>query len=51
MFLFSLMQAKGSAVGVERGRAVAMRAGEMFAVFEHFFFIMTDFIWKHRLRK
>jgi hypothetical protein len=38
MFLFSLMQAKGSAVGVERGRAVAMRAGEMFAVVEHFFF-------------
>jgi hypothetical protein len=45
MFLFSLMQGKGSAVGVGRGRAVAMRARVMFAVFEqNFFFIMIAFI-------
>jgi hypothetical protein len=45
MFLFSLMQGKGSAIGVGRGRAVAMRARVMF---DHFiFFIMTDFMCQH----
>jgi hypothetical protein len=40
------MQGKGSAVGVGRGRAVAMRARVMFAVFEQFFFHYDCFYLK-----